>query len=66
MVKETCVSGLNGTTGNRVAREGPRVQIPASPLGRARWGARGPLYRKPSIRRAEYSSAATVRPGSIR
>jgi len=21
-------------------------------VGRARWGARGPLYRKPSIRRA--------------
>src|SRR5919106_1466686 len=63
---ETCVSGRNGTIGNRVIREGPRVQIPASPLGRARWGARGPLYRKPSICRAEYSSAAAAGPGSPR
>ncbi len=28
---ETCVSGRNGTTGNRVIREDPRVQIPSSP-----------------------------------
>ncbi len=26
------MSGRNGTTGNRVIREGPRVQIPSSPL----------------------------------
>ena len=41
-----------------------RRQYPVS--GRARRGARGPLYRKPPTCRADYSSAAFVRSGSPR
>jgi hypothetical protein len=34
--------------------------------GRARWGARGPLYRKPSTCRTDYPSAAWRLPSSLR